>query len=86
MTELGIPSGDDDPLLVHVDGANVEHGDVRVHLRRSRTVRVSIDANADYCRQLLRERYGLVKTDRAGVIRDTPCSPAAVPRRMMSSP
>ena len=31
--------------------------DVRVHLRRSRTVRVSIDANGDYCRQLLAERY-----------------------------
>ncbi len=60
--ELGIPAGDDDPLLVRMDGANVGHGEVRVHLRRSRTIRVSIDANADYCRQLLRERYGLVKT------------------------
>ena len=58
--ELGIPSGDDDPLLVHVDGTKVDHGDVPVHLRRSRTVRVSIDANGDYCRQLLSERYGLV--------------------------
>jgi metal-sulfur cluster biosynthetic enzyme len=56
--ELGIPSGDDDPLLVHVDGTKVEQGDAPVHLRRSRTVRVSIDANGDYCRQLLRERYG----------------------------
>jgi metal-sulfur cluster biosynthetic enzyme len=55
--ELGIPAGDDDPLLVHVDGTNVARGDVRVHLRRAQTVRVSIDANGDYCRQLLRERY-----------------------------
>ena len=54
--ELGIPSAEDDPLLVHHDGAKVEHGDVPVHLRRSRTIRVSIDANGEYCRQLLRER------------------------------
>jgi metal-sulfur cluster biosynthetic enzyme len=55
--ELGIPSGDDDPLLVHVDGRSVERDEVPVHLRRARTVRVSIDANGDYCRQLLQERY-----------------------------
>lgn len=60
--ELGIPSGDGDPLLVHVDGTKVEQRDVRVHLRRSRTVRVSIDANGDYCRQLLSERYGLLNS------------------------
>lgn len=60
--ELGIPSGDGDPLLVHVDGTKVEQPDVRVHLRRSRTVRVSIDANGDYCRQLLSERYGLLNS------------------------
>lgn len=60
--ELGIPSGDGDPLLVQVDGTKVEQPDVRVHLRRSRTVRVSIDANGDYCRQLLSERYGLLNS------------------------
>jgi metal-sulfur cluster biosynthetic enzyme len=57
--ELGIPSADDDPLLVHVDGTTVAPDDVRVHIRRARTVRVSIDANGEYCRQLLTERYGL---------------------------
>jgi metal-sulfur cluster biosynthetic enzyme len=56
--ELGIPSGDDDPLLVRDDGTKVDQGDVVVHLRRSRTVRVSIEANGEYCRQLLSERYG----------------------------
>jgi metal-sulfur cluster biosynthetic enzyme len=60
--ELGIPAGDDAPLLVRMDGVQVGLGDVRVHLRRSRTVRVSIDANGDYCRQLLSERYGLART------------------------
>jgi hypothetical protein len=56
--ELAIPSDDSDPLLMHVDGTPVARRAVAVHLRRSRTVRVSIDANADYCRQLLAQRYG----------------------------
>jgi metal-sulfur cluster biosynthetic enzyme len=56
--ELDIPSGDDDPLLVRVDGSGVDRGDVAVHLRRARTTRVGIDVNGEYCRQLLRERYG----------------------------
>jgi metal-sulfur cluster biosynthetic enzyme len=55
--ELGIRSGDDDPLLVHVDGTGVERDEVRVHLHRTRTVRVSLDANGAYCRQLLAQRY-----------------------------
>jgi metal-sulfur cluster biosynthetic enzyme len=55
--ELGITAGDSDPLLVHLDGTRVEREGVRVHLHRARTVRVSIDANGDYCRQLLAERY-----------------------------
>ena len=58
--ELGIPAGDGDPLLVHLDGTGVDRDGVRVHLHRARTVRVSIDANGDYCRQLLAERYGKV--------------------------
>jgi metal-sulfur cluster biosynthetic enzyme len=56
--QLGIASSDGDPLLVRVDGRRVERAEVPVHLRRARTVRVSIEANGDYCRQLLRERYG----------------------------
>jgi metal-sulfur cluster biosynthetic enzyme len=56
--ELGISAGDDDPLLVDVHGTSVERDEVRVHLHRARTVRVSIDANGDYCRQLLGQRYG----------------------------
>ena len=54
--ELGIPSGDDDPLLVTADGDTVPRDEVPVHLRRARTIRVSIEANTDYCRQLLTER------------------------------
>jgi metal-sulfur cluster biosynthetic enzyme len=55
--ELGLPAGDGDPLLIDEGGGAIAPTEVRVHLRRARTVRVGIDANADYCRQLLRERY-----------------------------
>jgi metal-sulfur cluster biosynthetic enzyme len=55
--ELGLPADDGDPLLINVDGSSVERTEVRVHIRRAQTVRVSIEANSDYCRQLLRERY-----------------------------
>src|SRR5262245_3822858 len=55
-----VAAGDGDPLLVHLDGTRVDGDGVRVHLHRARTVRVSIDANGDYCRQLLAERYGAV--------------------------
>jgi metal-sulfur cluster biosynthetic enzyme len=55
--ELGLPAGDDDPVLLQLDGTPVSDTDVPVHLRRSRTVRVSMDANSDVCRQLLAERY-----------------------------
>jgi metal-sulfur cluster biosynthetic enzyme len=56
--ELGIPSSDDDPLLVRVDGVGVARDEVAVHLRRARTARVGIDVNGEFCRQLLHERYG----------------------------
>ncbi|MBA2337632.1 MAG: DUF59 domain-containing protein [Acidimicrobiia bacterium] len=56
--ELGIPSGDDDPLLLRPDGTSVTPSEVPLHLHRARTVRVSIDTNGDYCRRLLAGRYG----------------------------
>jgi metal-sulfur cluster biosynthetic enzyme len=56
--ELGIPCGAGDPLLVTPDGRAVPRREVPVHLRRTRTIRVGIEANSDYCRQLLDQRYG----------------------------
>jgi metal-sulfur cluster biosynthetic enzyme len=51
--ELGIPADDGDPLLVHLDGTTVHHSEVRVHLRHTRTTRVSIETNTEYCTNLL---------------------------------
>ena len=56
--ELGLPSGDGDPLLVDpATGAPLPAGAVPLHLRRAHTTRVSIEANTGICRGMLRHRY-----------------------------
>jgi metal-sulfur cluster biosynthetic enzyme len=57
--ELGLPAGDDAPLLIDpVTGAPLPGDAVPLHLRRAHTTRVSIEANAGICRGMLRHRYG----------------------------
>ena len=56
--ELGLPSGDDDPLVIDpVTGAAVAPDAVPLHLRRARVTRVGIDANTSICSGMLRHRY-----------------------------
>jgi metal-sulfur cluster biosynthetic enzyme len=56
--ELGLPAGDDAPLLLDPwTGDAVQPAAVPLHLRRARTTRVSLDANAGVCRGMLRHRY-----------------------------
>lgn len=56
--ELGLPAGDDAPLLVDPEtGAAVAGDAVPPHLRRARTTRIGIDANTGICRGMLRHRY-----------------------------
>jgi metal-sulfur cluster biosynthetic enzyme len=56
--ELGLPAGDDAPLLIEPDtGARVAGDAIPLHLRRARTTRVSIEANSGICRGMLRHRY-----------------------------
>jgi metal-sulfur cluster biosynthetic enzyme len=56
--ELGLPAGDDAPLLVDpVSGAPVGVDALPLHLRRSRVTRISIEANSGICRGMLRFRY-----------------------------
>jgi metal-sulfur cluster biosynthetic enzyme len=56
--ELGLPAGDDAPLLIDpVSGSPLRSEAVPLHLRRARTTRVSIEANAGICRGMLRHRY-----------------------------
>lgn len=57
--ELGIRSDDDAPLLVDDTGAPVGLEALPLHLRRARTTRVTIEANAGHCLSLLATRYGV---------------------------
>jgi metal-sulfur cluster biosynthetic enzyme len=56
--ELGLPSGDGDPLLVDpATGAPVPADALPLHLRRARTTRTSMEANTGICRGMLQVRY-----------------------------
>ncbi|MGH4010676.1 MAG: iron-sulfur cluster assembly protein [Pseudonocardiaceae bacterium] len=57
--QLGIRSDDDAPLLVDSTGAAVGLEALPLHLRRVRTTRVNIEANAGHCLSLLATRYGV---------------------------
>jgi metal-sulfur cluster biosynthetic enzyme len=57
-TELGLPAGDDAPLLVEPSsGDPIDPAGVPLHLRRARLTRTSLDANTGVCRGMLRHRY-----------------------------
>jgi metal-sulfur cluster biosynthetic enzyme len=56
--ELGLPAGDDAPLLIDpVTGASLELDAVPLHLRKAQLTRTSIEANSGICRGMLRHRY-----------------------------
>lgn len=56
--QLGLPADDSDALIVDPDtGAGVDAASLDMHLRRARLTRVSVEANGEICRGLLRERY-----------------------------
>jgi metal-sulfur cluster biosynthetic enzyme len=56
--ELGLPAGDDAPLLLDpATGAPVGAAAVPLHLRKARTTRVNIEANTGICRGMLQHRY-----------------------------
>jgi metal-sulfur cluster biosynthetic enzyme len=56
--ELGLPSGDGDPLLIDpATGGSITVENLPLHMRRARVTRVSIEANAGICRGMLHHRY-----------------------------
>jgi hypothetical protein len=57
--ELGLDVSPEAPLLVDPDGKRVPEEAVIQHLRFVRTVRVSIEGNAELCRGLIATRYGI---------------------------
>jgi metal-sulfur cluster biosynthetic enzyme len=56
-SQVGLPHGDDAPLLLHPDGEPVTAAQVPLHLRRARLTGVSIEANGGTCRDLLEKRF-----------------------------
>ena len=54
---LGLDVSGDAPLVVDPDGKRIPEDAVIQHLRFARTVRVSIEGNAELCRGLLATRY-----------------------------
>lgn len=59
--ELGLPAGDEAPLLVDATtGAAVGLDALPLHLRRARLTRVGVEANTGICRGMLRDRYGTI--------------------------
>jgi len=56
--ELGLPAGDDAPLMIDpATGERVSEQAVPLHLRRAQVTRISIEANGGICRGMLRHRY-----------------------------
>jgi metal-sulfur cluster biosynthetic enzyme len=60
---LGLDVSPGAPLLVRPNGERIAPGEAPRQLRFARTVRVSIEGNADLCRGLLRTRYGPAEDD-----------------------
>ncbi|CAL9332579.1 hypothetical protein SUDANB58_00100 [Streptomyces sp. enrichment culture] len=54
---LGLGVAPSDPVLVDEEGRRHPPGEIPLRLRFARAVRVSIDGNAHFCRDLLRTRY-----------------------------
>jgi metal-sulfur cluster biosynthetic enzyme len=54
---LGFPVDDNASVLVDENGAPVPETEAVARLRRARSVRISIDGNAHFCRGLLQTRY-----------------------------
>jgi metal-sulfur cluster biosynthetic enzyme len=56
--ELGLPAGDDAPLVIDpVTGERVSEQAAVLHLRRAQVTRISVEANGGICRGMLRHRY-----------------------------
>jgi metal-sulfur cluster biosynthetic enzyme len=55
---LGLPHDDAAPLLITDDGSPVPVAKIPLHLRRARLQRIGIETNGEYCKSLLKTRYG----------------------------
>lgn len=75
---LGLPVDDAAPVLLRPDGTRPAPAEAPSVLRRARSVRISVDGNAHFCRGLLRTRYPGSETDQAPRPEDRPLIPLTV--------
>ena len=62
---LGLPVDGDAAVLVDADGRRPDRAAVPMAVRKARSVRISIDGNAHFCRGLLTTRYPGAEDDQA---------------------
>ncbi|WP_369256650.1 metal-sulfur cluster assembly factor [Geodermatophilus amargosae] len=75
---VGLPVDDGAPVLVRDDGTRPGPADADVVLRRARSVRISVDGNAHFCRGLLTTRYPGSEADQVPRPDDRPVLPLEV--------
>jgi metal-sulfur cluster biosynthetic enzyme len=75
---LGLSLAPDAPVLVGEDGTRPPPEHAPLFLRRARSVRISIDGNAHFCRGLLTTRYPGSEADQAPRPEDRPLLPLEV--------
>ncbi|RFU19034.1 metal-sulfur cluster assembly factor [Geodermatophilus marinus] len=75
---LGLPVDDGAPVLLHPDGTRPTPAEAPMALRRARSVRVSVDGNAHFCRGLLTTRYPGSEADQTPRPEDRPLLPLTV--------
>jgi metal-sulfur cluster biosynthetic enzyme len=77
---LGLPVDSSAPVLLAPDGSRPAPGAVTATLRRARSVRISVDGNAHFCRGLLTTRYPGAEDDQTArpSVDDRPLLPLEV--------
>ncbi|MGY1636116.1 iron-sulfur cluster assembly protein [Geodermatophilus sp. SYSU D00742] len=75
---LGLPVDGAAPVLVRDDGTRPDPQEAPLLLRRARSVRISVDGNAHFCRGLLATRYPGAEADQVPRPEDRPLLPLTV--------
>jgi metal-sulfur cluster biosynthetic enzyme len=75
---LGLPVDGAAPVLVGDDGTRPDPAQAPLVLRRARSVRISVDGNAHFCRGLLATRYPGAEADQVPRPEDRPLLPLTV--------
>jgi metal-sulfur cluster biosynthetic enzyme len=77
---LGLPTDPASAVLVDAAGRRPDPAQVTLHLRKARSVRISIDGNAHFCRGLLATRYPGAEDDQVPRADDRTQLPLLLPK------